>query len=203
MSLKLRLDGEEIAEIEEQVLTVSVQTSRGESSKTGIGPTDGVVDIILEKVAAGGPRRLDQIEAEQLQDIRDRGVEGVPVGFVNQVATPRADQGFHDETLREGGVDKEASKTDFSAVPTRDLASGLDPLDTDARTARIEAFGKHGDADRAIKENGPTDKAFTAETGATPEDFKNDFPGPDDGPKDDDPLAPKSSKASGKDKIKL
>jgi len=163
MPLDLRLDGEVIASVDEQVTGVRIQTARGQTSATGIAPHEGVVDIILDRVAPSGPIRLDQLEAMQAQAIQDRGEEGQPVGFLRDAQVHpsglRASQGVHDETLREGGVDKElAERTRTNtAPPSRDLASGLSPKDTDVLTARIEAFGQCGDAEKAIEDNPPTD----------------------------------------------
>ena len=163
MPFDLRLDGEVIASVDEQVTGVRIQTARGQTAATGIAPHEGVVDIILDRVAPDGPIRLDQLEAMQAQAIQDRGREGQPVGFLRDAQVHpsglRASQGVHDETLREGGVDKklgERTRTN-TAPPSRDLAGGLSPKDTDVLTARIEAFGDHGDAEKAIEDNPPTD----------------------------------------------
>lgn len=169
MPLDIRLDGDVIATIDEQVLGVSLQTARGTVSAAGLAPGDGVVDLIIDRVAAGGPPRLDQIEAQALEEQRARQPEGTKIGFApTEVPTPvAADQGFHDETLRPGGVDRERSARPINQAPARDLAAGLDPGDTEALNARIEAFNEHGDADRAIKENKATITDPTAEDGRT------------------------------------
>jgi hypothetical protein len=173
MPFSLRLDGEVIASVDEQVTGVRVMTARGESSATGIAPHEGVVDIILDKVAPGGPPRLDQIEAQALQAIRDRSEEGQPVGYARDLlVNPKglqATQGIHDETLRDGGVDPNVRQNHVVGGPSRDLGEGLSPKDTDVLTARIEAFGDHGDAQRAISDN-PASGSFTAESGATSAD---------------------------------
>lgn len=174
MPFTLRLDGEPIAEIDEQVLGVSLQTGRGETARMGVGPQDGVVDIILDKVASGGPVRLDQIEAAARKEVQDRATEGELVGSAPGFFTAPAKglhvgQGVHDETLRKGGVDTQLGNETRTNVnpPSRDLASGLNPTDTDVLTARLTAFGKHGDADKAIEDNPASGKPFTAEQGAT------------------------------------
>lgn len=159
MTFRVRYQGEDILTIDEQVTGVHLQTARGETSAVGLALTDGVVDLVLDVVMPGSPPRLDQIESANIQAIRDRGEEGVIVG-VNPRASTAApglltNQGVHDETLRAGGV---RGQTDVLVHPSRDIAEGLDPNDVDARTARLEAFGDHGDIDRAIKENGPTDR---------------------------------------------
>lgn len=155
MTFKLRLDGKEIASVDEQVLSVRLQTARGETAATGIAPNEGVVDIILEKVAPGGPIRLDQLEARQMQEIRDRAEEGMSVGFARDFQVNpqglRADQGVHDETLREGGPRR--NDQTVTSGPSRDLSEGLAQGDTETLTARLEAFAEHGDTDRAISEN--------------------------------------------------
>lgn len=157
--LDVRLDGEVIATIEEQALAVRIQTSRGETSATGLGPDDGVIDIIIDRVAPGGPMRLDQAEAQVLQDLRDRTPEGSIVGFTRDFQVHpsglSATQGTHNETLREGGVDRELTRRTRSngSVPSIDLGHGLLPGDVEIRSARITAFGEHGDAQRAIDDN--------------------------------------------------
>lgn len=173
MPFSLRLDGEVIATVDEQVTAVRVMTARGESSATGIAPHEGVVDIILDRVAPGGPPRLDQIEAAQLQAIRDRSQEGMRVGYARDLqVNPKglqATQGIHDETLREGGVDPAIRQSHVVGGPSHDLGSGLSPSDTEVLTARLDAFGQHGDAQRAIRDN-PASGSFTAESGYTATD---------------------------------
>lgn len=165
MPFKLRHEGKDILTIDEQVTGVRIQTSRGETSVTGVAPHEGVVDIIIDRVAPGGPRRLDQIEASELQDIRDRAEEGEPIGYArdSQVVTAgaRADQGVHDETLREGGVKK--SEQGNTNPPQVDLAQGLSAKDTDVLTARIQAFNDGGDAQKAIDDNPPSDQKQTSQ----------------------------------------
>ncbi len=163
----IRYEGKSILSVDEQVTAVRLQSSRGETAVTGIAPHEGVIDIILDRVAPGGPPRLDQIEAQSRQAIRDNSEEGAPVGFArdNQVVSQgaRMDQGAHDETLREGGVDTAKVRATRSGgqVPSRDLAAGLDKTDTEALTKRLEAFDRHGDADKAIEENGPSKDSTT------------------------------------------
>ncbi len=156
MSFSLRVDGEVVYTVDEQVTGVHVMSARGEVAVMGIS-TEGVVDIVLDKVAPGSPVRLDQVEAAQQQALRDRAEEGVVVGSprpdsVVPVEGQLTSQGVHTETLRPGGVDKEAVQTSMITHPTRDLFDGLQPNDTDTRTARIEAFGEHGDVQKAIDE---------------------------------------------------
>ncbi len=156
--LDVRLDGEVIATIEEQALAVRIQTSRGETSATGLGPDDGVIDLIIDRVAPGGPPRLDQLEAAQMQALRDRSQEGQPVGYTRDFQVHpsglSATQGVHNESLREGGVDRELTRRTRAngQVPSVDLGYGLLPGDVETRTARIEAFAGHGDAQRAIND---------------------------------------------------
>lgn len=164
----IRLDGKVIASVDEQVTALRVQTARGEASVLGISD-EGVVDIILDKVAPGGPVRLDQLEAFQAQQIRERGREGVLVGQPrHEVVAPAqgqlAKQGLHLETLRPGGVDPKEVGSTVHDHPLRDLAVGLDTGDVETRTARIEAFAKDGDYDKAIKDNPPGSGGAKTET---------------------------------------
>lgn len=156
----LRMNGEVVAEVDEQVTKVRLITAQGEASATGIPLDVGVVDIVLDTVAPGGPPRLDQIEQMEAQAWRDRAREGVPVGnppleALAPAEGQRARQGYHVETLRPGGVDRKEQGTTVHNHPLKDLFGDLEPGDTATRTARIEAFGKHGDYDRALKDNPP------------------------------------------------
>lgn len=156
----LRLDGEVLAEVEEQVTGLRVITPRGEVGATGISPYDSVVDIFLDKVAPGSPPRLDQLEMLQAKEMRDRAEEGQLVGNAPPDGQKLAQgslntQGLHVETHRKGGVDRDETQSTVHNHPLRDLAEGLDPGDHETRTARIEHFGKHGDYDKAIKDNQP------------------------------------------------
>lgn len=184
MTFDLRLDGDVIATVDEQVTAVRLQTSRGETAAMGVAPHEGVVDIILDRVAPGGPPRLDQIEAMNMQAIRDRAQGGLPVGFPRDFqvrpAGLRADQGLHDETLREGDVDvRLAERTrGNTSPPSKDLAEGLSARDTEVLTARIEAFSEHGDADRAIQDNPASGRPMVAEQGAVPGQFSEASPAP-------------------------
>jgi hypothetical protein len=186
MPFSLRYRGETILTVDEQVLGVAIQTARGETATTGIAPNEGVVDIVLNTVAAGGPPRLDQIEMAAVQATRDRAVEGQSVGRVRDfdVEPTRSTQGFHDETLREGGVDRGQEQV-FTQGPSVDLAQGLHPSDSETLTARIEAFSDHGDAQRAIKDNQPSGQGFTAEKGATPSGTASDSVSSSDSPPSD------------------
>lgn len=171
MPFDLLFDGKVIASVNEQVTGVRVQTSRGESSVTGISPNEGAVQIILDRVQPGGPPRLDQIEAKALQELRDSATEGMLVGTAPGWAVMsramQGDQGHHDETTRPGGVDLDQRRRGAFG-PSRDLAEGLSSQDTEVLTARLNAFGEHGDSDRAVRDNPASGRGFTAETGAGP-----------------------------------
>lgn len=168
MPFTVRYQGEPILTVDEQVTAVRVQTARGETSATGITPDEGVIDLVLDLVAPGGPIRLDQLEMAQRQALQDRSPAGTIVGQVRdfQVQPTRASQGFHDETTREGDVERGRSQV-FTQGPSKDLASGLNSKDTDTLNARLEDYAEHGDADRAIRDNLPNSGGFTAESGYT------------------------------------
>lgn len=168
MPFTVRYRGEPILTVDEQVTAIRVQSARGETSATGISPDEGVVDLVLDLVAPGGPVRLDQLEMAQRQALQDRSPEGTIVGQVRdfEVQPTRSSQGFHDETTREGDVERGKPQV-FSQGPSKDLASGLDSRDTDTLNARLEAYNEHGDADRAIRDNLPNSGGFTAEAGFT------------------------------------
>lgn len=223
MPFDLRLDGEVIASVDEQVTGVRIQTSRGETSVTGIAPHEGVVDIILDRVAAGGPPRLDQIESAAMQAIRDRSEEGQVVGYTRDFQVHpsglRQDQGMHEETLREGGINTRLTRQTRSngSVPSRDLAEGLNPNDVETRTRRLEAFADHGDTDRAISENQPwgvgrdetsgsgetnvypgtaNDSISSSESTVGGQDDTSSSSGGDDGPSGPDAGAPSEGEGS-------
>lgn len=153
----LRVNGETVATTDEQVIGIRVQTARGEVWSGGLAPNEGVADIILDCVAPGGPRRLDQIEGQAMQDIRDRAVEGQSIGNnpLNVVTPSMAQQGPNDSTLRQGGATPSGvNPISFANMsPSRDLATGLQASDSETLTRRITAFGEHGDANKAIEDN--------------------------------------------------
>lgn len=153
----VRLDGEPIFSTDEQVIGCRLMTSRGEAAAIGLSQSDGVVDIVLDRVHPGGPVRLDQLEAQANLDIRERGKEGQTVGanptLLNTV--PAANQGAVTTTLTKGdtpssGIDPRAF---INQNPSVDLASGLATTDTGTLTNRINAFGDHGDAAKAVADH--------------------------------------------------
>jgi hypothetical protein len=168
MPFSVRYQGETILTVDEQVTRVAIQTARGETGAAGISPDEGVIDLVLDLVPPGGPVRLDQLEMAQRRALQDRSPEGTVVGQVRdfQVQPTRSSQGYHDETTREGDIERGQQQV-FSQGPSKDLASGLDSRDTDTLNARLQAYGDHGDADRAIRENLPNSGGFTAESGFT------------------------------------
>lgn len=192
MPFSVRYRGQIILTVDEQVTAVRVQSARGETSATGISPDEGVVDLVLDLVAPGGPVRLDQLEMAQRQFLQDRSPVGTIVGQVRdfEVQPTRSSQGFHDETTRIGDVERGQSQV-FSQGPSRDLAFGLSPRDTDTLNSRVQAYGEHGDADRAISDNPPNSGGFTAEEGfslnvSTAQTSGSDDPAVASGPQEGD-----------------
>lgn len=161
MTFALRLNGEIIAEIPEQVTGVRLLSSRGQAAAMGISPDDGVIDIVIDTVAPGGPPRLDQLEALAVQQLRDRAEEGVVVGTPPDsmrsvgMGDVRASQGLHLETVRPGGVDVDEQNSVIYTHPVKDIFAGLDLGDTETRTARANAFAKTGNVDSVIKDYPP------------------------------------------------
>lgn len=147
---RLLVNGKEVERFAEQVTKVTLMTARGAVGQAGISPTDGSVDLQVEFAQPGGPIRLDHIENQAAQAIRDRG-EGQRTGQLD----PQVDksligtQGGQDYTAREGGVDA-VSNEEIVAPPSRDLTEGLDSDDVEGRTRRIEDFTRSGDADAVI-----------------------------------------------------
>lgn len=137
MSFRILVDGEQAFEVDEQITRVSIMTSRGVAAEVGIAD-EGVIDIQLTRVAPGGVRRLDQVERERIKEDQERAKEGEPVGSAPSEA-PR---------------DLNANQFGGTSYPppSVDLASDIDPSDSDTLTRRIEAYGSHGDAQRAIDE---------------------------------------------------
>lgn len=166
MPFEVLFDGEVVVSVSEQVTGVRIQTTRGETSVTGIAPNEGAIQLILDRVAPGGPPRLDQVEESEMQKLRDRSEPGTVVGFPRDhqvnIAGLKGGQGYHNETTREGGVDLAQRRGSALGAPSKDLSEGLLPHDTKTRTARLEAFADHGDADRAIRDNKPGSEGRTA-----------------------------------------
>lgn len=158
MGFEVRVNGEKVAFCEEQVTGFHVMSPRGELFAGGIS-TEGVIDIVLDKVTAGGPVRLDQLDALQLAT-QSAQREGELAGNAPVVVG-------HDMNVTQGGL---AGDTPNYPPPSHDLSEGLSPNDGETLTIRIEEYFTHGDARRAIDEN-PAGAASTgpqtAEQGAT------------------------------------
>lgn len=167
---EIRVEGETVAKIEEQVVAVRLMSARGELYKAGMTNTDGAIDIKLDKVMPGDPVRLDQLEAFQARQ-RAELVQGLATGQAEHTVdnSIKMSQGNQDYTLRPGGVDSEQSQQGNFPPPSLDLAQGISPTDGDTLTARINSYNEHGDAQRAIDDNQPNNQPQTAEQGATPE----------------------------------
>lgn len=174
---EVRVNGQVVYKEEAQVDSVALMSARGELYRAGMTPQDGVIDVVLHRVTSGSPIRLDQLEAFQRQQ-QASFVEGQLAGERPYEVSHdmRGDQGAHDNTLRPGGVESNPQQPQNFGPPTRDLAEGLDPRDHETRTARLEAYAQHGDADRAISDNPGQDAATTAEQGATPENTVSTSP---------------------------
>lgn len=170
MAFEVRVNGQTVYKEDAQVDSVSLMSARGELYRAGMAPSDGVIDVVLNRVTSGSPIRLDQLEAAQRKFNADL-VKGELAGETPYQVNPNMSQqqGVGENTLTPGGVDSEASQQRSFAPPSRDLAEGLDPQDHETRTARLEAFGQHGDADKAIADHpAPDNRATTAEQGAEP-----------------------------------
>lgn len=136
-------DGEVIHTVEEQVMEVKIRTAHGEGAPTFISD-DGVVELVISRVAAAGPMRLDQLDAAKDQALRDRAVDGAKVGH-NRNAHGDAKllltrQGVITDTLGDDVGRNEAP--DFGSLPSRDLSVGFDKDDHEGRTKAIEDFGR-------------------------------------------------------------
>jgi hypothetical protein len=68
VAFEVRVNGQPVHLEEGQVTAVSVQSARGELYRAGIS-TEGVIDVVLDVVPSGGPRRLDQIVAPPSVDL--------------------------------------------------------------------------------------------------------------------------------------
>lgn len=116
MSFKIIHEGDVILELDQQVVSASLRTSHGSGTPTFLDSDTGVVELVIEKVPTGGPRRLDQIEAQALKDIQDRSTEGETVGMTaNTLEGEDAHrlmegQGVHTETLNKTSTTTEADK---------------------------------------------------------------------------------------------
>jgi len=173
VAFEVRVNGQTVYKEDAQVTGVSVQSARGELYRAGIS-TEGVIDVVLETVASGGPIRLDQLEAAQsrAEEARREGqvsgnlrdsAESINRGAMQQ-------QVAQDDTLRPGGPNKQIAQLGSGGVPQVDLAAGLDPLDYETLTARVNSFAEHGDAQKAVDDNPPQFESGTAESGASGRD---------------------------------
>jgi hypothetical protein len=167
MAFEVRVNGETVFKTPAQILTVALQSAQGEMFKGGVNSM-GVVDVVLEQVQPGSPPRLDQVEAAQAQFLRSLS-EGQVVGTapVQYGSELNVRQGEHTYTTEPGGI-PEGDDTVSYPPPSLDLSTGLDPSDSDALTKRIEAYGEHGDAAKAIADVPPSDP--DAPTEPTPEE---------------------------------
>jgi hypothetical protein len=177
VAFEVRVNGQPVHLEEGQVTAVSVQSARGELYRAGIS-TEGVIDVVLDVVPSGGPRRLDQIEAEGVRYDQAR-VAGQPSGNMRD-SGDAVDRSFlqtqhaQNDTLRPGGPSEQIARLGNVAPPSVDLAQGLDPRDEATLSARVEAFNSTGDAQRAVDENPPnSDIGATAEQGGSPTDEAN------------------------------
>lgn len=171
--LRLIHEGDVILEIGRQCLSATLRTARGSGPPTFLSDDDGVIELVIEKVPTGGPVRLDQLEAAQVQAIRDRATEGETVGLTDNALSGEdarvmaTRQGVHTDTLGEGRGRNEDPP--LGGFPVKDLAADLDPSDVEGRTAAIEKFnsGRSDDKDRdtdAVAETAPASSQDDAGT---------------------------------------
>ncbi len=120
-----------LLEIEEQVVSATLRTNRGSAPPTFLDATTGVIELVIEKVPAGGPLRLDQLEAAQLLATQKRGTEGETVGMSDTALEGDAarilntPQGANFDTLGKGASD-DNEKPSIAPMLTEDLTKGLD-----------------------------------------------------------------------------
>lgn len=72
MSLEVRINNEKVKTFDEEVLTLRVNTSQGESSITHFAPDQKVVDITFDVVDPNGIPTLPQLDEEAAQALRER-----------------------------------------------------------------------------------------------------------------------------------
>lgn len=70
MSFELKVNGESVWKGDRHVLSVSLQSARGELAKVGTSLEDAILNIQLEEVYDGGPMRLDHLEELQRQEMK-------------------------------------------------------------------------------------------------------------------------------------
>lgn len=142
-------EGEVILEIEQHVLSAVLRTARGSGPPTFLADDDGVVELVIEKVPTGGPMRLDQLEAAQIQAIQDRATVGEPVGIntnsINgeEARMMRTRQGVRTDTLGEG-LGRNEDPPSLRGFPLRDLTEGRST--PEERTKAIEDFDRDKDS---------------------------------------------------------
>jgi hypothetical protein len=154
---EVRVNGQPVYKESAQVIGVSLQSARGELYRAGIS-TEGIIDLRVEIENPRDPIRLDQLEEArrrwEAEMVQGQITGTAPLQLGNDM---HKRQGFDDSTLRPGGVATMTQQQDFGP-PSRDLSVDLDPRDSDALTRRLNAYAQHGDADRAIEENGPSEE---------------------------------------------
>lgn len=138
-------EGKTVLEIEEQVLAASLRTSRGSGKPVFLSSDDGVIELVIEKAAPGGPMRLDQLEQKQIRDIQDRSTEGEVVGTVPdtlngpEARIMRTPQGTITDTVGSGIF---RDPVGLNAFPTEDLGKDADSVEE--RNRRISEFDNKG-----------------------------------------------------------
>lgn len=128
MTFCVRVNGEEVWSTDLQVDQVSLQSAKGEAGRIGVSYDTNVIDVVVAEVAAGGPVRLDHIEARDREVQRNNREGEIAVALTtDRYDAPdsmQGTQGDHDYTARPGGGDNEPhvpSPEENAAAP---LAAG-------------------------------------------------------------------------------
>lgn len=140
MTFRILVDGDEVFSTDDQILRASVMTGRGEAAAVGLN-NEGAIDIQLTRVHAGGPVRLDHLDAfadaQQRARAQDRTTGDAPAEVPRDLLLR---QGISPVTAVPPGVEVPGPQPTGAVGPDEDLAEGLDVDDTEGRTAAVNKF---------------------------------------------------------------
>lgn len=164
MTFVVRVNGEDVWETGLQVIEVSLQSATGEKAKVGVANDMGVIDLIVMEVAAGGPVRLDHLEALQLKAKREMSEGEVASGALSdRYEAPdamHATQGEHSYTATPGG-----GENDPSLPPVANTPADTTSDDPTATTVASDAATGSGDTGSSFPPFATSTSENTADTG--------------------------------------
>lgn len=132
MSLEVRINGDKVKTFDEEVLTLRVNTSQGESSITHFAPDQKVVDITFDRVDPYGIPTLPQLDAEAAQALRDRVAKSTDMSVEPDVLQEETKKNQED-AAKAGKSDPDKAGPDLSgssakATPSPQPNTGNNPV---------------------------------------------------------------------------